>query len=169
MPGKPLDCRVNRTQEGRCGDPGRLALMGRRICPVLLILVALAAFSCHSERGFSASEGRVEGNTLRISIERTGGVAGITIAATIDTKDLPQDDAQKLRQMVEEADFFNLPSKITSRSPQPDRFQYELKAEQNGQQHTVTVSEEVMPAKLRPLVKWLMEAAREKRKDRGPL
>ncbi len=106
---------------------------------------------------------------MRISIERTGGVAGITIAATIDTKDLPQDDAQKLRQMVEEADFFNLPSKITSRSPQPDRFQYELKAEQNGQQHTVTVSEEVMPAKLRPLVKWLMEAAREKRKDRGPL
>ncbi len=105
---------------------------------------------------------------MRISIERTGGVTGITIAATVDTKNLSQDDAQKLRQMVKEADFFNLPPKITSPSPQPDRFQYELKAEQNGQQHTVTVSEEVMPAKLRPLVKWLMEAARKRQKDTGP-
>ena len=143
--------------------------MARRICPVLLILVALAALSCCSRSPFSASAGRAEGNTLRISIERTGGVAGITIAATVDTKELSPDEAQKLLNMVKEADFFNLPPKITSRSPQPDRFQYELRAKQNGQQHTVTVSEEVMPAKLRPLVKWLMEAAREKRKDRGAL
>ena len=162
MPGKPLDCRVNRTQVGRYGALGHLALVGRRICPVLLIL---AAFSCHSERGFSMGTGRTEGDTLRISIERTGGVAGITIAATVDAKDLPPDEAQKLRQMVEEADFFNLPERITSRSPQPDRFQYELKAEENGRQHTVMVSEEVIPEKLKPLVKWLMEAARKRRKD----
>jgi hypothetical protein len=82
----------------------------------------------------------------------------------VDEKDLALDEAQKLRQLVEEADFFNSPGKITPRSPQPDRFQYELKLEEKGRQHTVTMSEEAMPAKLKPLVKWLMEKARQARK-----
>jgi len=86
--------------------------------------------------------------------------------ATVDEKDLLPDEAQKLRQLVEEADFFNLPRKIASRVPQPDRFQYELSLEEDGQHHTVTLSEEAMPAKLRPLIKWLMEKAREIKKGK---
>ena len=78
----------------------------------------------------------------------------------VDEKDLAPDEAQKLRQLVEEADFFSLPGKIISRSPQPDRFQYELRLEEKGRQHTVAMSEEAMPAKLKPLVKWLMEKAK---------
>ena len=84
----------------------------------------------------------------------------------VDEKDLAPDEAQKLRQLVEEADFFNLPGKIMSRSPQPDRFQYELRLEEKGRQHTVTMSEETMPAKLKPLVNWLMEKARQARKGK---
>jgi hypothetical protein len=103
-------------------------------------------------------------NTLRLSVERTGGFAGVTITTTVDAAGLPPDEARRLRQMVDEADFFNLPRKITTRSPQPDRFQYELRVEANGRQHTVTVSEEAMPPKLKPLVKWLMEAARKGRR-----
>jgi len=83
----------------------------------------------------------------------------------VDEKDLALNEAQKLRQLVEEADFFNSPGKIMSRSPQPDRFQYELRLEEKGRQHTVTMSEEGIPAKLKPLVKWLMEKTRQTRKD----
>jgi hypothetical protein len=101
---------------------------------------------------------------LRISFERSGGFAGITMRTAVDEKDLAPDEAQKLRKLVEEADFFNSPGKITSRSPQPDRFQYELKLEENDRQHTVTVSEETMPAKLKPLINWLMEKSRQTRK-----
>lgn len=79
----------------------------------------------------------------------------------VDEKDLASDEAQKLRQLVEEADFFNSPGKIIPRSPQPDRFQYELKLEEKGRQYTVTMSEETMPAKLKPLVNWLMEKSRQ--------
>lgn len=164
MPGKQWACLVNRTPAGRGGALGHQAILQCRIWPVLLILTA---FSCHSECGIYAGAGTAEGNTLRISIERTGGVAGITIATAVDVKDLSSDEAQKLRQMVEESDFFKLPEKITSRSPQPDRFQYELKIEDNGRQHTVTVSEEVVPAKLQSLVKWLMEKARQTRRGAG--
>jgi len=101
---------------------------------------------------------------LRISIERSGGFAGLTMRTTVDEKEVAADEALKLRQLVEEANFFNLPGKIVSRSPQPDRFQYELRLEEKGRQYAVMVSEEVMPEKLKPLVKWLMEKARQTRK-----
>jgi hypothetical protein len=103
---------------------------------------------------------------LRISIERSGGFANITMRTTVDEKDVAPDEALKLRQMVAEADFVHLPGKIVSQSPQPDRFQYDLKLEDSGRQHTVTVSEEVLPEKLKPLVRWLMEKARQTRKSK---
>ena len=104
---------------------------------------------------------------MRISFERSGGFAGITMKTAVDEKDLTPGEAQKLRQLVEEADFFNSPGKITSRSPQPDRFQYELRLEEKGRQHTVTMSEEAMPAKLKPLVNWLVEKARQTSKGKA--
>lgn len=103
---------------------------------------------------------------LRITFERSGGFAGITMKTAVDEKELAPAEAQKLRQMVERADFFNLSEKIVPRSRQPDRFQYDLSLEESGRQHKVTVSEEVLPEKLKPLVNWLMEKARETRKGR---
>ena len=103
---------------------------------------------------------------MRISFERSGGFAGIAMKTAVDEKDLALDEAQKLRQLVEEADFFNSPGKIVSRSPQPDRFQYELRLEEGSRQHTVTASEEAMPAKLKPLVNWLLEKSRQTRKGK---
>lgn len=103
---------------------------------------------------------------MRITFERSGGFAGITMKTAVDEKELAPAEAQKLRQMVERADFFNLSEKIVPRSRQPDRFQYDLSLEESGRQHKVTVSEEVLPEKLKPLVNWLMEKARETRKGR---
>ena len=97
---------------------------------------------------------------MRISFERSGGFAGITMKTAVDEKDLAPGEAQKLRQLVEEADFFNSPGKIMARSPQPDRFQYELRLEEGNRQHTVTMSEETLPEKLKPLIKWLKEKAK---------
>ena len=104
---------------------------------------------------------------MRIFFERSGGFSGITMKTAVDEKDLVPDEAQKLREMIEKADFFNSPGKIMSRSPQPDRFQYELRLEEKGRQHTVTMSEEALPAKLKPLVQWLMEKSRQTRKGKG--
>jgi len=161
MPGKPLGCKPNRRKGKRWDAFVPLAFMERLIWAMFLIL---AAFACSSEGTFYARAGTGEDKTLRISIERSGGFAGITMKTTVDEKDLSPGEAQKLHQMVEEADFFNLPGKIISRSPQPDRFQYELRLEENGRQHMVRVSEEAMPEKLKLLVEWLMEKARQARK-----
>jgi Emfourin len=132
--------------------------------PIWAVSLILTASSCRSEGAFSSMAGRGEDKTLRISIERSGGFAGITMKTAVDEKDLAPEEAQKLHEMVEETDFINLPGKIISPSPQPDRFQYELSLEKSGRQYTVTVSEEAMPEKLRPLVKWLIEKARHAKK-----
>ncbi len=167
MPGRLSAWSANLIRGYRCDALGNFLQMHRRVWPVFLIL---AACSCHSGGGFSPiqSAGAAEGTILRISIERTGGVAGITIRSTVDAKDLAPEEGQKLRQMVEESNFFNLPAKIASRSPQPDRFQYELTVEEEGRRHTVMVSEEVMPEKLKLLARWLMEKARSMQRGTGP-
>ncbi|MEH2288658.1 protealysin inhibitor emfourin [Nostoc sp.] len=99
---------------------------------------------------------------MRISFERTGGFAGITKKTTVDTDTLPPNEASTLPRLVEAADLFRLPELITSPTPQSDRFQYKLTVEDNGKQHTVTVSESALPGTLRPLIEWL-QAISQKR------
>ncbi|HET6418656.1 MAG TPA: protealysin inhibitor emfourin [Geobacteraceae bacterium] len=101
---------------------------------------------------------------MRITFERTGGFAGITLSATLDTENLAADEANELLQCVERADFFNLPERIVSPSPRPDRFQYKVNVQDGRGRHTITVSEDIMPADLKPLIQWLSEAARRARK-----
>ena len=99
---------------------------------------------------------------MRMTFERTGGFAGITMTKVFDTADLPANEANQLRQLVDAANFFRLPKTITSNSQQPDRFHYQLNVEDNGKQHTVEVSEKAVPGTLRPLLDWLMAGARRK-------
>ncbi|NJM71385.1 MAG: hypothetical protein HC862_14800 [Scytonema sp. RU_4_4] len=94
---------------------------------------------------------------MRISFERTGGFAGISRKKTIDTANIAANEADQLPQLVEAADFFNLPEKITASTTQPDRFQYKLTVENEGREHTVTISEAAIPGTLRPLIEWLQK------------
>jgi hypothetical protein len=98
---------------------------------------------------------------MQISFQRTGGFAGITKTTTVDTVTLPPNEAAVLPRLVEAADLFKLPEQISSGNPQSDRFQYKLTVEDQGKQHTVTVSESAMPGTLRPLIEWLNQAAQK--------
>jgi len=99
---------------------------------------------------------------MRMTIERTGGFAGISMRKVVDTDTLPENEAKQLRQLVDAADFFRLSKTIASKSPQPDRFVYQLTVEDNGKQHSVEVGEQAMPGTLRPLIDWMMAAARQR-------
>jgi hypothetical protein len=99
---------------------------------------------------------------MRISFERTGGFAGISKKTTVDTDTLPGNEAATLPRLVEVADFFRLPEQIISSNPGSDRFQYKLTVEDNGKQHTVTVSEAALPGTLRPLIEWLQNTAQKR-------
>lgn len=99
---------------------------------------------------------------MRISFERTGGFAGTRLTTIVDTATLPIEEANHLHQLVKAADFFHLPTTITSPTSQPDRFQYKLVVEAKSRQHTVNVSEQAVPDALKLLIEWLLEAARRR-------
>lgn len=98
---------------------------------------------------------------MRVSFERTGGFAGMRVTATIDSEALPPDEEHKLRHMVETTDFFQLPATLPAPAHGADRFVYRLTVESGGRRHTVEASDAAVPSSLRPLLEWLIAAARQ--------
>ncbi len=93
---------------------------------------------------------------MLISLERSGGFAGISKVIEIDSAKLPQNQAEQLLMLLETANFFNLPAYIADESKQRDRFQYTLTVEDKNKQHTVTVNESSIPETLKPLIDWIV-------------
>lgn len=100
---------------------------------------------------------------MRILFERTGGFAGLQLKATLDADTLPPPQARRLRRLLEESHFFELPLRLEGPASRPDRFQYRLTVESNNSIHTVHASEDTVPAEMRPLLDWLTAAARQER------
>lgn len=103
---------------------------------------------------------------MRIKFERSGGFAGMVVSKEIDVSELGPDEAKKITGLVHNSEFFKLPKKapaaaMSKRSVQPDRFQYKLTIEDDDKRHTVTASEQNLPANLKPLVDWLNVEARK--------
>lgn len=82
------------------------------------------------------------------------------MTTTVDTETLSSPEAQTLKRLVDTADFFRLPEKISG-ATQPDRFQYDITIEDNDRRHHVEVGEANVPGTLRPLLDWLMEKVRQ--------
>lgn len=96
---------------------------------------------------------------MRITLEQSGGFAGLLITKSIDTKDLSPSEAQQLEALVRESNFFQLTS-ISEASPQPDRFGYTLTIESEGRAHSIDMSETNLPEKVRPIVEWVQTRSR---------
>ena len=98
----------------------------------------------------------------KIFFERSGGFMGRTVRATIDLENLPDDLAETLEEMLDEADFFELPADLT-RPPMPDAFTYTITVDTEAKHHSVRVSDATAPDDLRPLLEELNKQARMQR------
>ena len=92
---------------------------------------------------------------MRVTLERTGGFAGIKRTAVADTDQLNGETAQKLLELAEQSEFFALPTTIISKGIQPDRFEYTLTVNDGDRVHTVTVGESAQPDSLRQLTEFV--------------
>jgi hypothetical protein len=92
---------------------------------------------------------------MRIYFERTGGLMGMRIAATVDTQSLPAEDALNLHEMIDAVSFFDLPENPLESSEGADQFLYKLVVEDEERQHTVLTADSVAPEALRPLLRLL--------------
>ncbi|MGD8402148.1 MAG: hypothetical protein PVJ21_00705 [Anaerolineales bacterium] len=98
----------------------------------------------------------------KIYYERTGGFMGRKVSVTINIDNLPEDQAELLDDLLDEADFFELPADLT-KPTMPDSFTYNITISSEERQHSVRVSDTTAPDDLRPLLEELSRQARMQR------
>ncbi len=92
--------------------------------------------------------------------ERSGGFAGITVKAEVDSATLSAKQAGELKEMVEKAFPSDQPSK--KRATMPDQFEYEFVIEDGDKTNTYQVNDQTITDEMRALSKWLIAAAQKK-------
>ncbi|MGI8707808.1 MAG: protealysin inhibitor emfourin [Actinomycetota bacterium] len=98
---------------------------------------------------------------LKIDFKRSGGVTGMQLTTCVDVDDLPEDEGQTVRDMVEQLDLEQM-SRQPSGAGAPDRFVYELRIEQGERTVDVCLGEAELPEDLRPLVRDLEKRAKSR-------
>ena len=89
---------------------------------------------------------------MRISIERTGGFAGMQLHASFDLDELPEDDAKTIKDLLDENDFFDLPEFLQGLTNVPDQFTYKVAVQSSKGEHAVTMGDSAIPQGLQPLL-----------------
>jgi hypothetical protein len=92
---------------------------------------------------------------VRLELRRSGGFAGIVRSASVDTADLPAEEAEELAGLLERSGVLR-GAGPPARSPgAPDRFRYRLIVERE-ERVEVAFGEESMGPELRMLVERLL-------------
>ncbi len=100
----------------------------------------------------------------RIKFERTGGFANMRLAADLDMHDLPEEQADTLKELLDDLDFAELPAKLNSDKAMPDQFTYTITVEAKNWQHTVITSDSPDDEKMHELLELLNRLARKRLK-----
>jgi len=90
---------------------------------------------------------------VRLDLVRSGGIAGLQQWSSLDTATLAPNEARELERLVAAADIDELERRSPIRSDGADRFEYELRIEQSGQERRITVAEDKVPLRLRSVFK----------------
>ena len=101
---------------------------------------------------------------MRIEFTRTGGFAGMRLVTSVDTEQLPAEQASTLDKLVGDAGFFELPENLAPATPAPDRFEYHLTVDSVQKTHSIDVNEAGAPDSLRPLLNYLTTLAMASKK-----
>ena len=96
---------------------------------------------------------------MRITVERSGGVANVRRTVTVDAEALAADRAVELRRLVDAAELATFPENPTPLSGRPDRFIYRLTVEEEGGVRAVTVSEDSASEGMQRLLDWVQATA----------
>ena len=101
----------------------------------------------------------------RIKFERTGGFAGMRIAAEFELDDLPEEQARTLSDLLDDMDFDELPENLTGNSAISDQFTYSITVEGEKGKHTVVTGDH-SDEKMQKLLEILNRIARSRMKKK---
>jgi len=99
---------------------------------------------------------------LKIDFKRSGGFAGMQLTTCVDVDELPEDERENVRAMVERVDLDQVAQRPDAGSGVPDRFVYELRIEHGDRTVDVCVGEAELPEDLKPLVRDLEKRAKSR-------
>lgn len=102
----------------------------------------------------------------KIHFERTGGFAGIRLAAEIEVNDLPEDQKHEILELLDEMDFDELPEKLANKIPMPDEFIYSITVESESKEYRVTGGESSLPQDMSPLLEILGNITKQKMREK---
>jgi hypothetical protein len=91
----------------------------------------------------------------KIKFERTGGFAGIRLAAEIEMDELPEEQRREILGMLDEMDFEEFSDKPASEVSFPDGFVYAISVESEKREYCIVTDESALPADMQPLVEIL--------------
>jgi len=101
---------------------------------------------------------------MQIYFERSGGFAGFRFQTSVNTEELPPQQAEPLCNMIQDASFFDLPEQdLVANDTGRDRFIYRLTVTDGDRTHTVEMNGSNVPEKLQPLLHELTSIARSHR------
>jgi hypothetical protein len=101
----------------------------------------------------------------RIKFERTGGFAGMTIARDLKIDDLSQEQAERLKELLDDMDFSELTERTMGARPMPDQFTYVITVETKHREYTVVTGDASADEKMQELLKLLNRLARTHKKQ----
>jgi len=101
---------------------------------------------------------------VRVELTRSGGITALELTTALETDELPDSDAERLKALIETLDLDDLARRSPLRGAGADRYQYDLVVSDGEARHEVTVSEDVAPPALRALIDWLLSRANRERR-----
>jgi len=103
---------------------------------------------------------------MKIHFERSGGFAGISTSFTVDSNSISFEEQNTVKNMVNTARFFELPSEtqLPKRGADYFKFKITVEMEENKKSHTINTNDITMPSELRPLVNYLEKKIKEKKR-----
>lgn len=102
----------------------------------------------------------------KIKFERSGGFAGIRLAAELELDDLPEDQRARLLDLLDDVDLDDLSEKRFHSRPLPDEFTYTITVLAKGKEYQLAGGESALPASLQPLIEFLESAAKRQMRNK---
>jgi hypothetical protein len=98
---------------------------------------------------------------MKIYFEQKGGLTGIHKTISINSDSLVPDEASKLLRLIEDANFFDLPSQQSTPSRGADHLNYKVtvEADQQNKKHSIEITDRTTPLRVEPLIRYLRQKA----------
>ena len=94
---------------------------------------------------------------MKISIEQTGGFAGISNSYNVDTERIPPNEAEKIKKIVQDGQLFSLSHPIPTlpQKGSADYQSFKVTLEDNETKHIVECNQFNIPNELRLLIDYV--------------